>query len=481
MKKIFTGILLVAISLTAAAQKKEITKTGINVGPLPTLGYNSDLGWHYGLMSDIFWYGDGSKYPEYVWKLNVEASWYSKGNSVYHAFFDGKYIVPGVRMSFDLSYFSNKTTSFYGFNGGSSLYVNALDQITNSEKNKKYSFSEEGQGFYLMKRNILRGMALFQGRFGESHWGWAAGLTYLGIKTGHAENKGLAGYDKKTKQPATDLSLYDLYVKHGLIPKAEEFGGKHLEAKVGVVFDTRDHENNPNKGTNLEVCLYGSPDILNGRAQADRTHYLKLAVHFKQFFTLVPQKLVFGGHLAFQGLLAGRTPSYMLQTLQVINFKQLCPEGLGSATTVRGSLFNRLQGESFAWTNLELRWSFARFVLFNQNFILATNPFFDMGMILKPYKPATADFSGFAADNTVVNRITGKIDNSIEQYVASDFYQDQKQKLHMSAGIGLHIIMNQNFNLNFEFGKIFFDGQKFGWKNNDGAGLGINVGLNYIF
>lgn len=478
MKKILTVLVLGLFILNASAQ--EIVKTGINVGPLPTIGYNSDLGWHYGLMSDIFWYGDGSKYPEYVWKLNVEASWYSKGNSVYHAFFDSKYLIPGVRMSLDLSFFGNKTSSFYGFNGGSSLFVDALDQITN-EKNKKYSFSEQGQGFYLMKRNILRGMALFQGRFGQSHWGWAGGLTFLGITTGHAENKGLAGYDKKTGHPATDLSLYDLYVKHGFIPKAEEFGGKHLEAKVGVVYDTRDHENNPSKGTNLEVVLYGSPDILNGRSQADRTNYLKLSLQFKQFFTLVPDKLVFGGRIAFQGLLAGRTPSYMLQTLQVINFKQLNPEGLGSATTVRGSLFNRLQGESFAWTNLELRWSFARFMLFNQNFILATNPFFDMGMILKPYKPASADFSGFAADNTLVNKITGKTDNSIVEYVASDFYKEEKQKLHMSAGIGLHVIMNQNFNVNFEFGKIFFDGQKFGWKNNDGAGLGINIGLQYIF
>ncbi len=471
MKRILTGILLVMLCFTAAAQKKEITKTGINFGPLPAIGYNSNLGWHYGVLTDIYWYGDGSKYPEYIWKINVEASWYSKGNSIYHAFFDSKYLIPGVRMSFDVSYFGNKTYNFYGHNGGNALYVNALDQIT-GEKDKKYSFSEQGQGFYLMKRNILRSMAVFQGKFGQSHWGWVAGLTYLGIKTGHAENKSLA---------AKDLSLYDLYVKHGLIPQAEAFGGHHLEAKMGVVYDTRDHENNPSKGTNLEVCLYGSPDILNGRSASDRTHYLKLAVHFKQFFTLVPDKLVFGGHLAFQGILAGRTPSYMLQTLQVINFKQLNPEGLGSNTTLRGSLFNRLQGESFAWANLELRWNFARFVLFNQNFILATNPFLDMGMIVKPYTSHTADFSAFSADNTVVNRITGKADNSFAQYVASDFYKQDKQKLHMSAGLGLHIIMNQNFNVSFEFGKIFFDGNRFGWKNNDGNGLGISIGLNYIF
>ena len=54
-----------------------------------------------------------------------------------------------------------------------------------------------------------------------------------------------------------------------------------------------------------------------------------------------------------------------------------------------------------------------------------------------------------------------------------DFYTKQAEKLHMSAGAGLHVIMNQNFNINFEFGKCF--------DPNDGTGLGINIGLNYIF
>ena len=71
--------------------------------------------------------------------------------------------------------------------------------------------------------------------------------------------------------------------------------------------------------------------------------------------------------------------------------------------------------------------------------------------------------------NTISDKVSGKTD----EYVAGDFYQEEKQKLHMSAGIGLHVIMNQNFNINFEFGKCL--------DKNDGTGLGINVGLNYIF
>lgn len=438
MKRFLTGILLAAISLSAAAQKQEIVKTGLNFGPLPAIGYSSDLGWHYGALTDIYWYGDGSKYPDYIWKANVEASWYSKGNSVYHAFFDAKHVVPGVRLSADITYLGNKTTNFYGFNGAASVYDYTRDKIT------------DGKGFYLMKRNVFRVELTAQGKFGQSNWGWVAGAMFNSYKTGHAVNKGL--------DTNVDYSLYDLYVDHGVIPEHEALGGNHLEFKAGVVFDTRDHENNPTRGTNLEAFFYGSPDILNGRSGADpRNHYLKFALHFKQFFTLVPDRLVFGGHLATQLLVAGNAPFYTLQTIQPINRKNIITDGLGSTLTVRGTAANRFLGNGYAWANLELRWSFVRFKLWNQNFTLATNPFLDMGMVVQPYNMEALKKLG------------------------ADVYSGNSEGLHMGAGLGLHIIMNQNFNINFEVGKDFFDGKKFGWKNNDSAGIGINVGLNYIF
>ena len=123
--------------------------------------------------------------------------------------------------------------------------------------------------------------------------------------------------------------------------------------------------------------------------------------------------------------------------------------------------------------NTELRWSFAKFRWINQNWTLATNPFFDMGMIVSPYR--ADQMKNLLGDTTPVATVDGKT------YTAADFYTQNAEKLHLSAGIGLHVIMNQNFNINFEFGKAFCDGYNYGWANNDGAGLGINIGLNYIF
>ncbi len=434
MKKFLTSLLVLCVVLQASAQ--EITKTGLNFGPLPAIGYSSDLGWHYGALTDIFWYGDGSKYPDYIWKANVEASWYSKGNSVYHAFFDAKHVIPGVRLSADISYLGNKTMDFFGFNGAASKYDKAYDKIT-----------EDGWGFYKMKRNVFRIEMTAQGKIGESKWGWVAAAMFNNYKTGHAENKAL--------KSEVDYSLYDMYVDYGVIRDYEKNGGSHLEFKAGVVYDSRDHENNPSRGSNLEAFIYGSPDILNGRSATDgRNDYLKFAIHYKQFFTLVPQRLVFGGHLAVQGKIAGNVPFYTLQSIQPINRKNIITDGLGSTNTVRGTVSNRLLGDGYAWANFELRWSFVRFNLFNQNFILALNPFFDMGMVIQPYQLEQLKQLGQAP-------IIGEM-----------VYTGQNEKLHMGAGAGLHIIMNQNFNVNFELGKCL--------DKNDGN-MSINIGLNYIF
>ena len=58
MKRTLSLLIAFAATLTLSAQ--EVAKTGLNFGPLPAVGYSSDLGWHYGALTDIYWYGDGS-------------------------------------------------------------------------------------------------------------------------------------------------------------------------------------------------------------------------------------------------------------------------------------------------------------------------------------------------------------------------------------------------------------------------------------
>lgn len=452
MKKRILATIIFAAAAAAGlhAQEKETAKTGWNFGPLPAVSYSSDFGFQYGALSDIYYYGDGSTYPDYMHYLNVEVSTYTKGCTNFHANYDSKHLIPGIRFSASVSYFKNKTSPFYGFNGASSIYIPEIDRIM-----PEGDGIEKGTAFYLMKRNVFRTIALFQGKIGNSPWGWAGGLTFWSFSTGDARNKSIT---------AGTPSLFRLYADNGIIPEDELEGGSHLELRGGIVYDTRDHENNPGRGTNLEAYLYGSYDFIR-----HSNNYLKLAVHFKQFHPLVPGKLILGYHLAYQGLLAGRAPFYSLQTVQVLNMKQINTEGLGSTVTMRGTVANRLIGDSFAWANLELRYNFLRFDWIGQHWILAANPFMDAGTVARTYNSKEIAAAAGKEENreTTVFTLDGR------DYSVSDLlYTGNKEKLHFSAGMGLHVIMNHNFNVNIEIAKVF--------DRNDGN-IGMNIGLNYIF
>ena len=51
---------------TISTIKKEKIKTGWSFGALPAVSYNTDVGLQYGGLVNLYYYGDGSKYPEYL-------------------------------------------------------------------------------------------------------------------------------------------------------------------------------------------------------------------------------------------------------------------------------------------------------------------------------------------------------------------------------------------------------------------------------
>lgn len=405
-----------------ADTKPPKVKKGWNFGPLPAIGYNSDLGFQYGVLCDVFYYGDGSVFPDYVHKFNVELSQYTKGSGVYHLFYDSKYLIPKVRLTFAATYMPNRMMSFYGFNGFASPYSADL--------------AKENPAFYAIDRKMLRVMADFQGRITDNI-GWAAGISFWDYRTGHVR---LQKYADKT-------TLWDHYAQgdNPIIPLSEQGGGAQLELKAGLVFDTRDHEPAPSKGMWAEVIAYGSPDVIERNGNA----YLKVAAHFRHYITLVHNRLTLAYHLAYQGTVAGRAPFYVQQNISTLYLRQINSEGLGGINTVRGILFNRMVGDGYFWGNVELRCRLFDFRLFGQDWYLAVNPFLDAGMVVQPYR---LDEMKASAD--------------------PEIYSSQRETMHLSAGAGLKAVMNRNFIVSVEMG--------FPFDKRDGAN-GMNIGLNYIF
>ena len=109
---------------TVAAPTKKI-KTGWNFGALPSVAYDADLGFQGGALANVYYYGDGSQYPEYIHSFYVEAAYTTKHYGIFRFFYDSKYLIPNHRLTVDMCYLPDAMCDFYGFNGYQSVYNNA--------------------------------------------------------------------------------------------------------------------------------------------------------------------------------------------------------------------------------------------------------------------------------------------------------------------------------------------------------------------
>ena len=461
------------VETTTTDGKKQTVKKGWNFAPFPSVGYNSDTGFQIGALCEIFDYGDGSTYPAYKHKFNVDLSWTTKDQVKLHFFYDSKYLIPKVRLTAAATYILAQMYPFMGFNGSAAPYY------TDLASGKK---QENRIAMYNVKRNSMRVMADFQGDITSNKFRWAAGISYwwYDIQDITVKKKGSPAYDTTpnnylTSQGINSASLWQLYQRAGLIKANEANGGHHLELKAGLVYDSREHEADPSRGIWAELYAYGSPDILNGRGK-DGYNYLKLAAHFRHYVPVWQDKIVFAYHLAYQGKLAGNAPYYTLQNINTLYLRQIISDGLGSINTVRGVPYNSVIGDGYAWANVEMRFKVVSFRFIKQNFYLATNPFFDMGACVQPYR---------------LDEMKAVLSNSeLTQAEKNLIYTGQKEKLHMSAGVGLKLAMNRNFILSAEvavplnttvYTNTNLNVPVSELTTKKSYKPGVNIGLNYIF
>ena len=396
-------------------QKKSVKgpekKTGWNFGPLPAISYVSDLGFQYGALCDIYWFGDGSTFPDYMHKFNVEVSRYTKGSGVYHFFYDSKYLINNLRTTVDVSYLTDRMMDFYGYNGYAARYS-----------------TQRGESFYKYDRNLLRATVDIQGNI-SGNLGWVAGVGMYGYKTAPVK------LDKYAGEP----SLFQYYVDEGLISESEKDGGTRLEVKLGVVYDTRDNEADPYRGFKGEAISSISPGF-GGEG------YTKLFISASGYIPIIDNKLTFAARGVYQGTILGEQPFYMMQNITTLYFRQITSEGLGGLNTIRGVLRNRVVGAGVVFSNFELRYRFADFKFLGQGWYLVVNPFFDAGRVVQYHKL-----------------------KEMSQSMNPDIWSILNEKFHMSAGAGIKAVMNRNFVISAEWGKPFnaLDGKS-------GLNIGLN-------
>ena len=195
MKKITkVSLLLVFVFINHVLSAQERTKTGFAFGAIPAVSFDSDLGFQYGGIVNLYHYGDGSNYPNYNHSLYLEMSRYTKGTGINRVMFDSEKLIPNIRTTVDVTYFTDQMLSFYGFNGYQSHYQE--NQI---------------RQFYSKERNMFRAKADFQGDFILPNFGWVAGYSFykFDIDTVNIDKLGLIQSDGRT--------LYQRYVKPELV------------------------------------------------------------------------------------------------------------------------------------------------------------------------------------------------------------------------------------------------------------------------
>lgn len=422
-------------------EKKEKTrekiKKGWTLGAVPATSYDSDIGFRYGAVINLFHYGDGSTYPKYLHSLYFEWSRTTKGSGINQFTYDSEYLIPGIRLSAEASLFTEQTLDFYGFNGYESFYNHAFED----DNNPLYI----SRMFYRLDRKLGKLSTELYGSIIGKKLRWLGGIEYTSNKIGTVNidklNKG-----KKAEDLLPDTALlYDKYVTWGVIPESQAKGGNTTLLKIGLVYDTRDNESNPMKGIWTDMQLLLSPEFL-GSDYA----YTRIALTHRQYLTLIGKKLSFAYRLSYQAKLSGEVPYYMLPFVYN-TAPNRTRDGLGGAKSIRGILRDRVVGDDFSYGNFEFRWKFLRTVVLNQNIYIALNTFTDMGMTLKKY---TFDKSGIPEEESAI------------------FFPDKKESLHIAYGAGLHLALNENFIVAIDYGRAV--------KKEDGTS-GLYIGLNFLY
>ncbi|MBN1650770.1 MAG: BamA/TamA family outer membrane protein, partial [Bacteroidales bacterium] len=380
MKKVSSMLILVlflAFSVNAFAQeeKKEKTeeiKTGWNVGALPVVSFDSDMGFQYGALSSIYNYGDGSRYPEFDHMFYVEASKFTKGGSIFRFAYEGDQLIEGVRLNFDLGYLPDDVSAFYGFNGYESVY--------NAGWEDQDSPDYQSRMMYKHKRNLFRTTADFVGDMGMGKLQWSAGIGYYDFTIGSVDiakyNEGVDPNDPDYL-PSLDETpgLYENYVDWGLIPAAEAEGGTLVSLKAGLTYDSRDNRANPNQGIWTEAGFFYSPSFLS----SSENDFLKFYITHRQYFTAVKNRLTFAYRVGYQTTISGETPWYAQNLMVITANRSAFSEGLGGSKSIRGVLRNRVVGDGIAYGNFEARLKAVKFKFINQNFYIGINGFLDLG------------------------------------------------------------------------------------------------------
>lgn len=149
-------------------------------------------------------------------------------------------------------------------------------------------------------------------------------------------------------------------------------GGWDNTLRVGLAFDTRDFEPDPNKGIYADLAAdFGT------QALGSDFLYSRVMLAVRGYYSPIPK--LADVVLAARGVYEVQSQGAPFFSMDTFIFTEDPRIGMGGLRTLRGYKQDRFVGHVMALTNYEIRYTFAETVLWKQRFAFGVVPFLDLG------------------------------------------------------------------------------------------------------
>lgn len=151
-------------------------------------------------------------------------------------------------------------------------------------------------------------------------------------------------------------------------------GGWNDFMRLGIAYDTRDFEPDPNRGVLLDAALDVGTRLLGSEYA-----WVRGMLTARSYLSLLPSvtDLVLATRLTLV-MQSSDTPFFAMNWIPYLEDPR---QGLGGLRTLRGYKQDRFVGPVMTLANAELRWTFARSRPFGQRFAWMVVPFVDAGRV----------------------------------------------------------------------------------------------------
>jgi hypothetical protein len=393
------AVLLVTVATSRADKLSPADLANKNEGGyvtgLPLFAYSTDLG--LGLGARVYYYWNGHRddprfaHTPYLYRLFVQGFASTRGTQFHWLDFDAPKIFESpYRIRSQLIYQRNINSNYFGlgrralpplaFPGAGKTYGAYADYLRDQAL-----IGADGQTFGKYDQyDLLRpiGIASIERLFADDRVRVLGGfgVSYARIRdyTGRtvdavdAAGQGTRAPEAPTRL-ATDCAAGRLVGCNG---------GRDDYLRLGVSYDTRDYEPDPNRGGFFDLAV----DV-GTVALGSQYDYLRVLAAARGYWSPAPDAadLVLAGRFVLEAQTNG-APFFSMNTLP---FTEDPRAGLGGHRTLRGFRQDRFVGSVMAFANAEVRWTWGHASLKGQRFAFILAPFFDIG---RPFD-ALADLS----------------------------------------------------------------------------------------